>query len=283
MKVELRVRVEEGLPPIVPDAVSFETGASLAQASDPDLFVYEHHGSEFGPAFPGALTSYFEDLLLGRPFPLTFATPCLADVDTITAIALHLNRDLAVHPMTPAFVSTVDLVHRRGAPALAHIEPDLARFLCFVRTFLEAGLTQREIGDRLGTAIGWIREYLEEGRLPHLAPTLSSTRVVDTGTNGFVVAETTGPLVDSWVDLFRQGFLRGVLFSAAENDRRKVLAARKSHYLAFDLSLAVHLLNQMETAMGELPEWETDGFWLRGPADGTLLLVSHVIEVLLRV
>ena len=282
--IKLEVRIEPDLPQVVPDAVSFETGATRAQASNPDLFVYEHHGEGFNQADPGALTCFFEDLILGRPFPFVFATKSIQDVDTLVAMSLFLHRDLAIHPAMPGLVATVDFVHRRGLVALSHVEPDLARFLCFLRAYFpEKGLSKRQLGDRLATAVTWIREFVHEDRLPHMGAPPTPVRVIDHGTNGFVVAETTGSLIDGWVELFRQGFLRGVLIGPDVHGRRTALAARKSPYVQLDLVTAARLLNQMEGAMGELPEWESDGFFLKSPPEGTLILVSHLLDVLVRV
>jgi hypothetical protein len=283
--VDLKVLIEPDLPPVVPDAVSFETGATRGQAADPSLFVYEHHGQDFSTSDPGALTSLFEDLVLGRALPLTFATPALQDVDTLVAVALFLQRELAVHPDMPPFVYTVDFVHRRGFPALAHIEQDLARFLCFLRNYFpEKGLSKREFGERLQTACSWVRDYVVDRRFPHLGAAPAPIRVLQQGTNGFAVAEAQGALIDGWVQLYQQGFLRGLVVSSpVGGGRRRMLGARKSHYVDLDLNVASRLLNEMERAMGELPDWESDGLWLKGPEDGSLLLVSHVLDVLIRV
>lgn len=282
--VDLKVRIEPDLPAIVPDSVSFETGATRDQAADPDLYVYEHHGKGFGVADPGALTAFFEDLILGRALPLSFATTGIHDVDVLVAIALFLQRDLAIHPAMPGFIAAVDLVHRRGLPALAHIDADLARFLCILRAYFpEKGLTKREFGDRLATSVGWVRDYVMDGRLPHAGAPLTPIRVIQAGTNGFILGETSGSLIDGWVEAYRQGYLRGLLVSPDVDGRRFMLGSRKSAYIAFDLPMAARLLNQMEGAMGELPEWKSDGLWLESPTDGTLILTSHIIEVLVRV
>jgi len=283
--VELKVRIEKGLPAVVPDAVSFETGAPRAQLET--ALAYEHHGSQFTPFDRGALPSFYEDLLLGRAMPLVFATPRVQDIDTLMAIALFLHRDLATHPATASFVYTVDFVHRLGLPALAHIEEDLAHFLAALRTYFpDTGISQRELSTRVTTAVGWIRDYIHEGKLPLLgsAPR-TEVRILDRGTQGFVSAETQGPLWDGWVELFRAGFLRGILVDHSQGDRKDCLIARKSPFLGFDLPLACRLLNQMELAMGELAEWATtpDGLWLKSPPEGTLLLLRDILEVLIRV
>jgi hypothetical protein len=283
--MEINVRIERDLPAIVPDAVSFETGASKAQLET--SLAYEHHGSEFTPFDRGALPSFYEDLLLGRAMPLVFATPRVQDIDTLMAIALFLHRDLATHPATAGFVYTVDFVHRLGLPALAHIEEDLARFLSALRVYFpDTGISQRELSHRVTTAVGWIREYIHEGKLPLLGQTPhTEVRILDRGTNGFVAAETQAPLWDGWVELFRAGFLRGILVDHSPGDRKHCLVARKSQFLGFDLPLACRVLNQMELAMGELADWTTtpDGLWLKSPPEGTLLLLRDILEILVRV
>jgi hypothetical protein len=283
--MDLKVRIEKGLPPIVPGAISFETGASRANLDVPDVVAYEHHGKDFTIFDRGALPAFYEDLLLGRAMPVVFATPSIQDIDTLLAIALFLHRDLATHPATTSFVYTVDFVHRHGLPALAHIDADLARFLSALRThFPDKGLSQRETSARLTQAIGWLREHIHEGQLPVLgAPPRAEVRILDHGTTGFVVAETTESLWDGWVELFRAGFLRGILIDST-SERKRVLIARKSPFLPFDLALAARILNQMETAMGELPDWvvRLDGLWLEGPSDGTLILLQDILNVLVR-
>ena len=285
--MELSVRVESSLTGLVDQAVSFETGLTKAQLTAPNVVGYDHHGENFSPDDKGALPCFFEDLLLGRPMPPIFATRSVQDVDTLTAIALFLHRDLVMQPNTPAFVAIVDFVHRRGLPALAHIEEPLARFLSALRShFPEKGLSQRELSARIISAVSWIREYVHEGTIPVLGPTPnSSVRVLDQGSEGFAVAETGGALWDGWVALYRLGFLRGVLVSTStNNDRRHVLIARKSHHVALNLRSAARLLNQVEIVMGENPEWTVskDGLWLEPPS-GTLILLKDILAVLTRV
>ena len=284
--MDLNVRIEKTLPALVPDAVSFETGATKEQLGLSDAIAYNHHGEAFSSFDRGALPSFYEDLLLGRAMPLTLATTALHDIDTLTAIALFLHRDLATHPATQGFVYTVDFVHRLGFPALAHIETDLARFLTVLRNYFPEQLSQREFSERLTTAVGWIREYIYNGSFPTLGvnPNLE-VRILDIGTTGFVLAETKGNLWDGWAELYRQGHLRGVLTHVGGGDRRKVLVARKSLYVPFNLVMACQVLNQMETAMGELPEWKVtpDALWLEGPSEGTLILFRQLLELLIRI
>lgn len=285
--MELNVRIDKTLPVIVPDAISFETGATREQLRDPALFAYDHHSAEFSPADKGALTCFFEDMILGRPLPLTLATRSVQDIDTLAAIALFLHRDLATHPATPEFIYTVDFAHRLGLQALSHIAQDKAQFYCALRDYFpEKGLSQRELSARVTTAVGWVREYIHQGVMPVLGPApRSEVRVVDQGTNGFVVAITKDCLWDGWVDLYRMGFLRGVLAEYAPEDRQRILIAKKSRFVQFDLETAARALNQLEAAMGEPAEWivTRDGLWLQGPAAGTLLLLRQTLEILTRV
>jgi hypothetical protein len=283
--VELNVKIETALSGLVSDAVSFETGLTRDQLEDPTVVAYEHHGDSFSTDDKGALPCFFEDLLLGRAMPATFATRRVQDIDTLMAIALFLHRDLAINANTPSFVYLVDFVHRRGLPALAHIDVPLARFLSAVRThFPDKGLSQRELSQRVPAAIGWIREYIHNGIVPVLGqPANGTIRILDQGTRGFAVAETSGSLWDGWVELYRLGFLRGVLV-ASDGERKRALVARKSHHVQFNLETAARLLNQMELAMGEPAEWRasSDRLWLESPA-GTLILLKDILAVLTRV
>jgi len=283
--IEFRVVIEPSLEVIVPDAISFETGASLAEATDPNLFVYEHHGAGFDARSPGALPRFFEDLVMGRALPLTFATPRLRDVDVLFALTLFLHRDLAIHPSTPGVIASVDMAHRLGEPFLGHLDRGLDRLIRRLRTFFPAGLSKGEAASRLSTSLGWVRDYINEGVLPHPGREPAPPRILDVGTNGFVLAQTEEPraLGDTWIELYRRGYLRGVLVSADREGRRRVLASRKSDHVAFDLQKAAFLLNELEKAMGEEPEWVSEGCWLMGPEGGTLILTTHMMEVFLRV
>ncbi len=276
------VIIDPRLPIIVPDAVSFETGASRAQASDPSLYVYEHHGDEFGWSDPGALVCFVEDWLLGRPMPPLFASRTV-QIDTLVAIALFERRpELLSVPGVYAFAMQADFVHRRGAAALAHIDDTLGLFFMALEGNFAGALSKSELESRVILSTAWIVEYLTDGQLPYFGER-PPVRVVQRGTDGFVVAETTGDLRLGWVDLFRQGFTRGILVGPEENARRRVLVAKKGPYVPLRLDIAAQHLNAMETAQGELAGWGNHGLWLSGPEDGTLILVSHLIEVLIRV
>jgi hypothetical protein len=286
--MDLNVRIEKNLPPIVPDAVSFETGLSKAQLEDSSVIGYEHHGPEFTTFDKGALSNFYEDLILGRPMPTVLATHQIQDIDTLFAIALFLHRDLATHPSTAGIVYTIDFVHRLGLPSLAHLDDSLARFFSALRYYFPEDLSQREVSDHLQNAVGWLREYVHNGTLALTGtPPRYDIRVLQLGTGGFVAAvdEGSGSLLDGWVELYRRGFLKGILSRRGAEDRNHVLITRKSLFLAFDLPKGCHILNQMEAAMGELPGWKVsvDKLWLESPEEGTLILLQHIMEVLVRI
>lgn len=283
MNLEFRVLIEPRAKPVIENALTFEAGASREQAADPALYCYEHHGEGFGQTDPGALTSFFEDLILGRPMPLTFVTPAIRDVDVVFAVALFLDRELAIAPGMAGIVAHVDFVHRRGLPVLGHAGDDLARFLRLLRVYFPAGLTKAEMGERLTTAVGWIRAYALEGTFPALGRPFADARVLQRGTGGFVVAESPGDLLEAWVGLFAKGHLRGLVVGPERDGHRRVLGARKSTFCAFDLAKAARLLNEVEEALGAKPAWKADGDWLWGPPNGTEILVPHIVEVLVRV
>lgn len=282
--MDLNVRIDKTLPVWSSDVVNFETGASKAQTLDPALYVYDHHGQEFTTRDRGALPAFYEDVILGRPLPTTFATPAIKDVDTLVAITLFLHRGIATHPGMPQLVYTVDFVHRLGLPALAHLDESLARFLSSLREYsTKEGLSERVTGERISNSVQWLIQYLQEGEFATLGATPdSAVRILDQGTGGFVVAE--GRSLDGWVELYRMGFLRGILIQV-DGERKRILAARKSALVPMDLVLAGRLLNQLEVATGaEHGGWSvsTDGLWLEH-AEGTLLLLDQILAVLARV
>ena len=282
--VEFQVLVDPNLPAIVPDSISFETGGSRQQVADPDLWVYNHHGEGFGFSDPGALTSFYDDLVLGRPMPTRFVTHSLRDIDTLFAITLFLHRDVAIHPTALGIVGEVDYIHRRGLTAFGQVSDMFGQFLRLLKAYTaEANLPKREQGDRLATCVGWIREYVLKGDLPALGASWPALRVLDRGTAGFCLAECSGALLEGWVEAYRLGFLRGVLVGPEQAGRREVVASRKSHYVAFDLPQAANLLNEMEAVLGARPEWRVDGLWLFSPSGGTTIPLPQLVDVFLLV
>jgi hypothetical protein len=241
-----------------------------------------------GPmAYPGddALTAFYGHLILGRPFPLKLVARDVHSVSDLIVVALFLRRDLAIHPAMPGLIAAASLVGQLKLAGLAHIDRDLARFFRLLRGYLPPGLSKNEQKTRLTTAVEWVYQYVTQGELPALPPEPGPPQVFDVGTNGFVLAQSAprSPLENGWEELYRQGYLRGALFSPSVEERRRVLAARKSPYLTFDLRKAAAAFNEAEKAMGEPPGWEADDLWMRGPEQGTLLLISAITDILVRI
>ncbi len=277
------VEISPEVPVVVEGAVCFETGASRQQAADPSLWVYEHHGEGFGWPDPGALTSFYDDLIHGRAMPPKFVSKALRDIDVLVAFTLHRNPGLVVCPNALKLVTAADLVHRRGAVGMAHVDSELTQFFRFLRKFFPKGQSKKDFETLLTQAVGYIEDYILNDRLPQTGAEPEPPTVLDTGTSGFVVAETSGSLGEAWVHLFRSGFVRGVVFGKDQAGRRHVLGARKGPFIDFKIDSAAQLLNEVERAMGELPEWTNDALWLYGPPGGTPMLVSHILTILVRV
>lgn len=277
--IEFSVSLDPGAPAVLADAITFETGASLQQVRDPHTFAYNHHGPGFGDAHPGALTSFFEDLVQGRPFPTRLVAHRVDGMDTVVAMALFLHRELAVEPRTPGFVGSIDFLHRRGLTVVGHVDRHLEQMV-----YLLNDAPEGPDSDWLSRAIGWVRDYLTTGATPGTVWP-ARVRVIDRGTNGFVVATTEETLLlRAWVELYRQGFLRGVVIGQElPSGRRPFLVSRKSAYVEMDLHKAAVILNEMEAAMGESPGWSLDGMWLSSPLAGSYVVPADLLAVLTRV
>ena len=264
-ELQFRLVIDKDLPRILPGAVGFG----------------DFDKTEEFPVY-SSLPVFFSDLALGRPLPLTLALRDLGSISHLLVVALFLHRDLVIHSSTIGLIGSVDIAERWGISGLAHVERDLARFLVLLSSFLPPGLSKSTLQERVPVAIQWVREYILTGYLPSLPPEDDPPRIVNFGVNGFVVAESKGALEMAWVELFRQGHLRGMVFSPPQNDRRRVLIGRKSVFLEMDLRKLGQVLNEAERAMGEPPGWRIGVNWIESPKEGTLLLISKLIEVLLR-
>jgi hypothetical protein len=278
--LQFQVIVDPGQPALIDNTICFETGARSSQVGP---MVYEHHGEDFSMRSTGALTQFFEDLICGTPLPLTFTTHEVKGPDTILAITLFLNRDLALNPATLGLVYGVDLVHRFGPSMLAHLDPTIAGFLRSFNKFFPDTLSKIDRGERIGTAVQWVREYLIDGRIPNIGSPLPDVRVLDIGTNGFVLAETSKPSVEAWETLYRLGHLRGVLIGDPIEDSRHILCSRKSERAWPNLSHCIPFLNDLDTISGGVSGWRMEGDFIHSPTVGTKILVSHLLEVFLRI
>lgn len=270
-ELQFQVVIDKSLDSDVKGVVAFGD----FESSDGSAAIYPVDGIE----------AFFNDLILGKPFPLVFATRRLETLGTFVAVSLFLHRDLALHPGVPGVVAAVRLFDVYKVSGLAHVDRDLARFFRFLTAYLNTPPQDKAAQQQaLATAVGWLRAYVLEGRLPSMPAERELPRILDRGTDGFVVASCShSDLVLGWEELYRQGFLRGILMQSVGRDRWRMLGARKSAYLAFDVVKAAAVLNEAEGAMGEPPQWYSDGLWLVGPEEGTLLLPSAVIRLLLMV
>jgi len=233
-----------------------------------------------------SVSELYQDLIEGKEMPLVFVTPNIEGVHTMVAIVLFLHRELALQPSMLTFVGSAALVQRIQLAGLAHIDRDLARFFQLLRVFLpdDPKLTKRQQGERLRTVVDWIRQYVLENRLPALLPESEPPKVLETGTVGFVVAETSSrDLMAGWVELYRLGYLRGLLMGPERDGRRAALVACKSRFVTWDLAKVGKILNEAERAMGDA-EWKAPWpGWLEGPAKGTFIPQKSIVEVLIRV
>jgi hypothetical protein len=236
------------------------------------------------PEKPGesALQQFYRDLIFGRPLPLKLVAREIRDIDEAMILTLFLDRKLAIEPKTSSVVFWCDLA-RFGPAGLAHVDPDFAELISWVREYLVISPEP----ERVKHVVEWLQKYVSEGSIPSGPPPSGGPpRILDVGTNGFVVAEVPWGtnLPSGWTELYRQGHLRGVLFEAmVRGGPLRVLGARKSPLVALDLARAAGILNEAEKAMGEGPGWVSEeDLWLWGPEDGTQLLPSAIIQVLVR-
>lgn len=192
-----------------------------------------------------ALSEFYEDLLKGAPFPFSFHAYSLWGADALVAVAIYLHRELALLPQTTALVGYICFHRRMGEFSLAHVPPEVAAFIRLLESVSWERLTDKEQGERISTSVSWIREYLLGDKLPHLVrPTAPS--IITVGSNGFVVAESLNPSREVWTELYRAGYLRGVLMGPETDEGSTYLLSKKSEYLEFDLYKGEKLLNELE-------------------------------------
>lgn len=270
--LELQVTIDPKLPRELADPV---VAFGEFTVTHPEAVAYK-------PGAEGSqLSRLYVDLLCGRPLPLHLVARHLSGPSFVIATALFLDRQLALSPKFHALVSAVEL-SALGTSGLAHIDRDLARFLIFVERILRLtrGSGQVEMSKILESCVIWVRDYLESGTLPAMPPPAEPPKVLQTGSQGFVVAHLASEkaLQEGLLELYRDGFLRGLVFSGAY-----VWAFRKSSHLQMDFVTAVAKLNEMEEVAGGAPEWaQYSKLLIECPPKGTKIPVKLVQEVIIR-
>jgi len=275
-EIQLKVVLDPAIGSVVKSVVAF--GDFTTEDETIETAIYN----------PLELPRFFRDLILGRPLPLEFVSKGIPNLGVFVAMALFLRRELAIHPAMPGLIAAVDLVDNYGVSGLAHVDRDLARFFRVLKSFLSE-IPKGASQIKLDTALGWLAEYIDRGSLPALIPDEPQPSIIDRGTNGFVLAEIqrwSWPSLEfGWEELYREGYLRGATFSPMHKDtqRRLVLGARKSLYLSLDLNKAASALNEAEDSIGEPAEWSCEkGLWLKSPPEGTLIPISALTQLLVR-
>lgn len=243
------------------------------EAKHPGSAVYKN---------PPLLSSLWLDMILGRPLPTKMVLREVKGFEQLFCLALFMDRELALHPKVPAMVSSIELSSHLQMVGLAHIEPDLARLLIFLDSYLfsDSG-SRKEYSRKLQQSLLWIREYTLSGKLPSMPRPQDPPRILDYGTNGFVLAEIKGEFLEPLLEIYRQGYLRGVLFGPENDDGHPVLCFKKSTHLRYDLEKALVTLNQAEVQVGRPPNWQLKNLLLYNEA--TRLPRDLITEIMLRV
>lgn len=273
--MDLRVTVDPDLPSALSEPV---VAFGPFEGTRAGLVIYAPGSGA------SALSRLYVDLICGRPMPLTLVTRSAQRLETAVAIALFLDRELCLHPKAAGLVSAVELASQLQEGGLAHVDRDMARLFVLIEVYLcGQRMDKAEQGRRLQQVVSWLREHILVGTLPSLPRTPEPPIVLDRGTNGFVLATTTGArLVDAVIELYREGHLRGVVFGPTDHGDR-VLAFRKSPYVRFDLHAAETHLNAAEARLGQSGRWKLERLLLAGPLGGTRIPRQALIDAFLRV
>lgn len=244
-------------------------------------FESHHPGAVVYPNGPSQLAHLYTDLIAGRPLASQLVLRRVEDLGQLLSLAIFLDREMALSPNIPGLVCAIQLASALQEGGLAHVDRDLARLLLWIDHGLFRGFGSKEdLARLLGQSLSWLREYVLHGKLPAMPREKEPPQILDRGTNGFVLAESE-PVAfrDSLIEVYRQGYLRGAIFSPGSP--QKVLAFRKSPYLAFDLEKACHRLNQAEEKAGQPPSWRLEGHLLSN--SGTWMPRDLIVQLLLRV
>lgn len=275
-----------------PIELTFEVGLTVGEGSPRALTKplvglgqFEVKGAGAVAYLPGPdqLAKFYLDLIGGRPLAPKMVLARIEAISHLVALALFMDREVALHPRASGLVNAVTLMETMGCAGAAHCERDTEAFLRFIWKFYlgQGEGPSAEEAQRVTTALTWVREFILDGRLPAMPSPPNPPKVLDIGTNGFVVAEVRHPMLyEAVVELYRWGYLRGVVYFLS-GSRTKVLAFRKSAYLQFNLGEARIRLNGMEQAAGDPPEWIAGDLFLSH--QGSAIPQRLITEVLLRV
>lgn len=163
---------------------------------------------------------------------------------------------------------------------MSHLPDGLARFLSALRTHVPIDIHTEQDSNRLSEAIGWIRHYLTTQTIPITLQTpIPVPKVLWSTQYGTVMAETSGSLWDGWVELWRDRYLMGVLFSFPDPaGYRRAVIARKSEYQSWNAPKLLKLLNRFEQLTNNPNRWEPNGhLFIESQATG--LKMGEVVKM----
>jgi len=176
----------------------------------------------------------WSDLVLGRPLPLELQIKSVTDLNSLCALAIFIDRELALNSRMSQLLASVQMVGL-GLAGIAHIPQDQAVFLLFLQAYLadSVGSSPNQMATRSQTALQWLRDYVLDGTVPNLRFFRPDLKILETKPNGFAVFSTDhSSNSEAVVEAFRMGFLSGVLYN-----RTSVTIFRKSAYINLDLEL----------------------------------------------
>ncbi len=208
-------------------------------------------GNLFG--YPGSATlpAFYEDLLFGKYLLLNLSLPDLASPTNFLAAAFFMHRELLLYPQVSSLVYAAHAYQVHGYPALAHFPPDVATYLLTLGEFLpkpQVGndTSPVQVQRTLEEAMAGLRAFLQSGSFPYI---LVNVTRKEEGTNGFFFGEMSRcanryQQVLSVLNVYRQGYLKGFLYSPPDKDGwRQWLAFRKGPCVGFQEAWLAQVLS----------------------------------------
>jgi hypothetical protein len=109
-------------------------------------------------------------------------------------------------------------------------------------------------------------------------------KILDVGTDGFVLASSKLASHEDVIRLYRAGHLRGLVVGADQEGYRAARVFRKSPGILMDINAALEAFVAVEMALvGMSSEWVSNEDMTELFSRGTVLTVPHMLEVLVRV